>query len=126
MHEQACQEHSSCFGSASEQRLHGLLEESATIGTMKGWEALRVMAPDTCRPFCRDRRGMVLGEGAGVFVLEALDRAKARGAHIHAEMVGFGQSSDAGDIVLPSANGAAAARVLTSATSSATEAYAAR
>jgi nodulation protein E len=84
-------------------------EATVTYGAMKGWEALRVMAPDTCRPFCRNRRGMVLGEGAGIYVLETLEHAKARGARIHAEMIGFGQSSDAGDIVLPSADGAAAA-----------------
>ena len=87
----------------------GGTEATITFGTMKGWDALRVMAPDTCRPFCRDRKGMVLGEGAAVAVIETLDRAKARGAQILAEIVGFGMSSDAGDIVLPSADGAAAA-----------------
>jgi nodulation protein E len=87
----------------------GGTEATITYGTMKGWEALRVMAPDTCRPFCRDRKGMVLGEGSAVMVLENLERAKARGARIHAEIVGFGMSSDAGDIVLPAATGAAAA-----------------
>ncbi|HLI10721.1 MAG TPA: beta-ketoacyl-[acyl-carrier-protein] synthase family protein [Alphaproteobacteria bacterium] len=87
----------------------GGTEATITYGTMKGWEALRVMAPDTCRPFCRDRKGMVLGEGAAIMVIENLDHAKARGARIHAEIAGFGMSSDAGDIVLPSATGAAQA-----------------
>lgn len=87
----------------------GGTESVFTFGTIKGWEALRVMAPDTCRPFSRDRRGMVLGEGAAMLVLETRDRAVARGAEILAEIIGFGSSSDAGDIVLPSAEGAAAA-----------------
>ncbi|MGB0696785.1 MAG: beta-ketoacyl-[acyl-carrier-protein] synthase family protein [Rhodospirillaceae bacterium] len=79
------------------------------IGSIKAWEALRVMSKDTCRPFCKDRSGMVLGEGAGIFVLESLERAQARGATIHAEIVGFGMSADAGDLLAPSAEGAARA-----------------
>ena len=92
-----------------EVAITGGTEATITFGTMKGWDALRVMAPDTCRPFSRDRKGMVLGEGAAVAVIESLERAKARGAEIVAEIVGFGMSSDAGDIVLPSPEGAAAA-----------------
>ena len=87
----------------------GGTEATVTIGTLKGWEALRVMAPDTCRPFTKDRKGMVLGEGAAIMVIETLERAKARCAKIYAEIVGFGSTSDAGDIVLPSATGAAGA-----------------
>jgi nodulation protein E len=87
----------------------GGTEATITFGTMKGWDALRVMAPDTCRPFSQDRRGMVLGEGAAVVVLESLERAHARNAEILGEIIGFGMSSDAGDIVLPSPEGAAAA-----------------
>ena len=94
---------------SAEVAITGGTEATITFGTMKGWDALRVMAPDTCRPFSRDRKGMVLGEGAAVAVIENLERAKARGAAILAEIVGFGMSSDAGDIVLPSAEGAAAA-----------------
>jgi nodulation protein E len=92
-----------------EVAITGGTEATITFGTMKGWDALRVMAPDTCRPFSRDRKGMVLGEGAAVAVLESLERAQARGAEILAEVVGFGMRSDAGDIVLPSPEGAAAA-----------------
>lgn len=80
-----------------------------TLGGMKAWEALRVMAPDTCRPFSKDRKGMILGEGAGIIVLEDMERAKARGAKIYAEMAGFGMSSDSGDLVMPSAQHAARA-----------------
>ncbi len=84
-------------------------EACITLGTIKAWEAMRVMADDTCRPFSKQRRGMVLGEGAGVFVLETLERAQRRGAVILAEFVGAGMSADAGDIVFPSEIGAARA-----------------
>jgi len=92
-----------------EAAVAGGTEAVFTFGTMRGWEALRVMAPDTCRPFSRDRKGMVLGEGAGMVVIETLERAQARGAEVLAEIVGFGMTSDAADIVLPSAEGAASA-----------------
>jgi nodulation protein E len=84
-------------------------EACLTYGTLKGWEALRVMAPDTCRPFSNGRGGMILGEGAGVVMLEEWEHAKKRGAKIYAEMTGFGMSSDAKDITTPDANGMARA-----------------
>lgn len=87
----------------------GGAESCLTFGTLKGWEALRVMAPDMPRPFSAGRAGMVIGEGAGMLVLETEASAKKRGAKIYAELVGFGMSSDAKDITTPDATGAARA-----------------
>lgn len=84
-------------------------ESCLTFGTLKGWEALRVMAPDVCRPFSGQRAGMVLGEGAAMFMLETLEHAQKRGARIYAELAGFGMSSDAKDITTPDVQGAARA-----------------
>jgi nodulation protein E len=80
------------------------------FGFLKAWEAMRVVSPDTCRPFSRDRGGIILGEGAAMFVIELLEEAQARGARIYAELAGFGMSSDAHHITQPSPVGAAAAR----------------
>ena len=86
--------------------LTGGAEAMLTFGGLKAWEGLRVMSNDACRPFSADRNGMVQGEGAAVFVFEAYKHAKARGANILAEVVGFSMCSDAHDIVMPSTDGA--------------------
>jgi nodulation protein E len=87
----------------------GGTEASITFGAMKGWEAMRIMSSDTCRPFSKDRKGMVIGEGAAVVVLESLDHARSRGADILAEIIGFGMSADSKDLTAPDANGMARA-----------------
>lgn len=89
--------------------LCGGTESSITFGGMKGWEAMRIMAPDACRPFSRDRKGMVIGEGAAMLMLETLDGARARGANILAEIAGFGMSADSKDLTAPDPNGMARA-----------------
>ena len=86
--------------------LTGGSESMLCFGGIKAWEGLRVMSRDACRPFSANRNGMVQGEGAGVFVFEDYEYARARGAQILAEVAGFAMSSDAGDIVMPSAQGA--------------------
>ena len=83
----------------------GGTEACITFGTMKGWEAMRVMSPDVPRPFSIDRKGMVIGEGAAMLVLEPLQRAQARGAEILGELVGFGMSADAADLTAPDVGG---------------------
>jgi nodulation protein E len=94
---------------AAEVAVTGGSEAPFALGHLKKWEALRVVAPDTCRPFSRDRRGMILGEGGAMMVLEPLDAARARGAAILGEVVGFGMSADAHHVTQPSAEGAALA-----------------
>jgi nodulation protein E len=80
-----------------------------SLGFLKAWEAMRVVSPDTCRPFSKDRRGLILGEGGAMLVLEPLEAARARGARIYGEIAGFGMSSDAHHITQPSSDGAARA-----------------
>ncbi|MEN9408239.1 MAG: 3-oxoacyl-[acyl-carrier-protein] synthase [Pseudomonadota bacterium] len=86
--------------------LAGGAEAMLTFGGVKAWEGLRVLSPTGCRPFSCDRDGMVQGEGAAVFVLEAREAALARGAEVLAEIVGFAMTADAGDLVAPSLDGA--------------------
>lgn len=80
-------------------------EAPFSFGFLKAWEALRVMSPDTCRPFSKDRRGLILGEGGAMLILEPLATARARDATIHAEVMGFGMSSDAHHLTHLSSDG---------------------
>jgi len=89
--------------------LAGGTDAPFTVGLIRAWQGLRVLSPDGCRPFSRDRNGLVLGEGAGMVVLECQAHALARGASGYAELAGVGMSSDAAHITDPSQQGAAAA-----------------
>jgi nodulation protein E len=94
---------------AAQMAIAGGSEAVFSLGFLKAWEAMRVVSPDTCRPFSKDRRGLILGEGAAMLVLEPLESAQARGARIYAEVIGFGMGSDAFHVTQPSPDGAARA-----------------
>ncbi|MGD1073037.1 MAG: beta-ketoacyl-[acyl-carrier-protein] synthase family protein [Bryobacteraceae bacterium] len=89
--------------------LTGGSEAPFSYGILKAWEAMRVVSPTVCRPFSRDRNGMILGEGGAMLTIETLEHALARGAKPIAEIAGFGMSADAHHITQPSAEGAAKA-----------------
>jgi 3-oxoacyl-[acyl-carrier-protein] synthase II len=99
-----------------EVAIAGGCEAPLSPGSLKAWEALHTVAtmdvddPSTsCRPFSKNRSGMVLGEGAAMLVIEPWDRAMARGAPVFGEILGYGQSNDATHITRPSVEGQAAA-----------------
>lgn len=110
----ACASSNHAMGQAFQMIRSGLCDVMVTggsesmlcFGGVKAWEGLRVMSRDACRPFSLGRSGMVQGEGAGVFVFENYDHARARGAEILAEVIGFAMTSDASDIVMPGKQGA--------------------
>ncbi|MGH8687866.1 MAG: beta-ketoacyl-[acyl-carrier-protein] synthase family protein [Burkholderiales bacterium] len=91
-------------------------ESPLAYGFIRAWLALQVLAqgdersaPEACRPFQRVRAGLVLAEGAAALVLEDRERAERRGARVYAELTGYGESSDHGNLVRPSADGQARA-----------------
>lgn len=90
---------------AVDTAIGGASECAVTYGSMRAWQAMRVLSPDGCFPFAKRRNGTVLAEGAGLLVLEELGQARERGAVILAELKGFGMTSDAADMVNPSVEG---------------------
>ena len=98
--------------------LAGGSDAPITYGVIRAWEAMRVLAPENgdaaraCRPFSADRRGIVIGEGAAVLLLEEYEVARKRGARIYAELAGYGANSDASHITQPSVEGPARAMQL--------------
>lgn len=118
----ACSSSAVAIGEAWLKLAHGELdlalaggaEAPLSLGSLKAWEALRTVASvdaldasTSCKPFAKDRSGMVLGEGAAMLVLEPWERAVARGAFIHGELMGYGLSTDTGHITQPSVAGQA-------------------
>jgi 3-oxoacyl-(acyl-carrier-protein) synthase len=116
----ACASSAMALGEAYRTIRHGYADAIVVVGTeamnttgaMIAWNALRVMARPfpadpsaSCRPFDRQRSGFVLGEGAAALVLETAESALFRGAHIYGEVCGYGSSSDAGHLTLPSRDG---------------------
>lgn len=116
----ACSSSAVAIGEAVKQIRHGYTdvmlaggaESLLTEGTMKAWDALRTLANEdeanpgaSCKPFSLDRTGLILGEGAAMFVIEEMERAVARGAHIYGEIIGYGTSNDSAHITQPSVDG---------------------
>ncbi|MGE3708780.1 MAG: beta-ketoacyl synthase [Hyphomicrobiaceae bacterium] len=109
----ACSTAAHAIGIARDYILNGVVdcaiagasESVINYGTMKAWQALHVLSPEGCFPFAKKRNGTVLGEGAGILILESLEHAKARGARILAEIVGYGMTSDSKDMVNPDTEG---------------------
>ena len=111
----ACSSSNHAIGQAFHLVRQGTADVAITGGSetclgnasLKAWECMRVVSPDTCRPFSKNRSGLILGEGGATIVLESLESAQKRGAKIYAEIVGFGMTADAGHITKPSSDGAA-------------------
>jgi 3-oxoacyl-[acyl-carrier-protein] synthase II len=119
-----CSSSTVAIGEAMRQIRHGYVdvmiaggsEALLAWGSIKAWLALQIIAPlrdddpsSTCRPFSRDRAGTVIGEGAAFLILEELERAKARGARIYAELVGYGVVNDSSHLTQPTVPGQARA-----------------
>lgn len=91
---------------AADMGLAGAAEACLTYGCLMAWNAMHIMSAGVCRPFSKNRDGLVIGEGAGILVLEEYEHAVARGADICAEILGFGMNADAKDMLNPSVQGA--------------------
>ncbi len=113
----ACSTATHAIGLVYDYIRHGLVdvgvaggsEAVLTYGSMRSWQAMRVLSPDGCFPFSKKRNGTVLAEGAGILVLEEMEHAQKRGATILGELSGYGMSSDSKDMVNPDVDGPSSA-----------------
>lgn len=97
---------------AADVAFAGASEAILCCGALETWKAMHILADETCRPFSKNRKGLVIGEGAGVLVLEEESHAKKRGADILCRLAGFGMNADGKDMINPDVNGAAGAMKL--------------
>ncbi|MGE5344977.1 MAG: beta-ketoacyl-[acyl-carrier-protein] synthase family protein [Acidithiobacillales bacterium] len=115
----ACSSSATSLGLAADLIRHGLADVVVTGGadslarlTHGGFNSLRATDPDPCRPFDRERKGMTVGEAAGILVFEEEERARRRGATIRARFLGYGLTSDAHHMTQPEPTGEAGARTI--------------
>ncbi len=116
----ACASSAQALGIAMQMLRAGMIDRAIvagcesiiTSGGMKGWEAMRVLSPDFCRPFSKGRNGLLLGEGGAVLVLETAEGAERRGAKVRARLLGYGTTSDAKDMLRPDTDGATEAMTI--------------
>jgi nodulation protein E len=83
----------------------GGAEACLSEGSLRAWDAMKILSRTTCRPFAKGRDGLVISEGAGVVILESAEHLRSRGAEPEIELAGFGSSADAGDLFQPSVDG---------------------
>jgi 3-oxoacyl-[acyl-carrier-protein] synthase II len=115
----ACSSSTIAIGHAAEAIADGQLDAAVCGGTdalarltFSGFNALRLMDPEPCRPFDVSRAGMNIGEGAAILVLEDMDRARRRGAHIYAELAGYSLSCEAYHPTAPEPDGRAVSAMI--------------
>lgn len=94
---------------AADIAIAGGTEAPLSLGCLNSWEAMKIMTSTACRPFARGRDGLMLGEGAGVVILETEEHARARGVTAAIELAGYGATADAGSLLAPNVEGMAAA-----------------
>jgi 3-oxoacyl-[acyl-carrier-protein] synthase II len=118
----ACSSSANAMGYAFDAISAGLADVVVTGGsdvlarlTYGGFNALRSVDPDPCRPFDRERKGLSIGEAAGIMVLEEAERARRRGAPVVAEFRGYGVTSDAYHMTAPDPSGTAGGRTIAAA-----------
>jgi len=115
----ACSSGSVALAEAAELIADGVVDVAVAGGVdamtrmcFMGFNTLKLLDPEPCRPFDKDRRGMSIGEGAAFVVLEAVERARARGARIYAELAGHGMTTDAFHVTAPEPEGEGMARAM--------------